>query len=82
MDAYLAAAGFGEDRKHPLFHTANRERKLTRAPMTRSDILRMIKRRARDAGLAETTSCHTHRHHQLHRARRQRRESPSHRRPR
>jgi integrase/recombinase XerD len=36
-------------------------RKLTDRPMDRNDALRMIKRRARSAGLSEDTCCHTFR---------------------
>ena len=62
MDAYLAQAGFAEqDKKTPLFRTVDRRHRPTNAPMTRTDILRMIKRRARQAGLPSSTSCHTFR---------------------
>ncbi len=39
----------------------DRRHRPTNAPMTRTDILRMIKRRARQAGLPSSTSCHTFR---------------------
>ncbi len=62
MDAYLAQAGFADqDKKTPLFRTVDRRLRPTDAPMTRTDILRMIKRRARQAGLPSSTSCHTFR---------------------
>src|SRR5207247_527758 len=51
LDAYLASAGDDGEKKEPLFRTLNRERKLTEERITRNDVLRMIKRRARDAGL-------------------------------
>jgi integrase/recombinase XerD len=61
MDAYLAAAGTGDDPKGPLFRTLGRDRNLTSSKMTRTDVLRMIKRRAAAAGLPESTCCHTFR---------------------
>jgi integrase/recombinase XerD len=39
----------------PSIHKGN---KLTGNPMTRSDVLYMMKRRARDAGLPYSTCCH------------------------
>lgn len=49
--------------KSPLFRSAGRGRsgRLTDRPMTRSDVLRMIKRRARAAGLPLSICCHTFR---------------------
>jgi site-specific recombinase XerD len=61
LDAYIQAAGLADEKKAPLFHTLDRERKLTQERITRNDVFRMIKRRARDAGLPDTTSCHTFR---------------------
>ena len=61
LDAYLEAAGIAEGKKTPLFRTLDRERRLTEQRITRNDVLRMVKRRARDAGLPATTSCHTFR---------------------
>ena len=61
MDAYLAAAGIGDDKKGPLFRSVDKHRKLTVNPMTRTDVLRMIKRRALAAGLPSSTCCHTFR---------------------
>ncbi len=49
------------DNKTPLVHGENRGRRLTERPMHRLDVLRMIKRRARAAGLPQTTCCHTFR---------------------
>ena len=59
--AYLTAAGIAEDKKGPLFRSVDRHRRLTVNPMTRTDVLRMIKRRAEDADLPESTCCHTFR---------------------
>jgi len=47
----MAAAGSGDDKKGPLFRTFKRGDKLTGNPMIRSDVLYMIKRRAKGAGL-------------------------------
>ncbi len=61
LDAYLEAAGSAGDAKRALFRTLDKERKLTTERITRNDVLRMIKRRARFARLPATTSCHTFR---------------------
>jgi site-specific recombinase XerD len=59
LDAYLEAAGVAGEKKTPLFRTVDpRERTLTEERITRNDVLRMIKRRARAAHLPSTTSCH------------------------
>lgn len=61
LDAYLKATGIGEAKKSPLFRTVDRHGRITDRGMTRNDALRMVKRRARAAGLSEKTSCHTFR---------------------
>ena len=61
MDAYLEAAGIAGDKKTPLFRSVDKSRKLTENPMNRNDVLRMIKRRAKAAGLPYSTCCHTFR---------------------
>jgi integrase/recombinase XerD len=61
LDAYIAAAGIGGDKKSPLFRTIDRRRKLTGRPMHRNDALRMIKQRAKAIGLPEEICCHTFR---------------------
>lgn len=61
LDAYIEAAGIGRDKKSPLFRSVDRHRRLTDRPVHRIDVLRMIKRRARAAGLPESTCCHTFR---------------------
>ena len=50
MDAYIDAAGIWEQKKGPLFRSVNKYRQLTLNPITRTDVLRMIKRRAEEAG--------------------------------
>jgi site-specific recombinase XerD len=61
VDAYLEAAGIASQKKKSLFRTIDKHRQLTDRPMYREDVLRMIKRRAQDAGLPATTCCHTFR---------------------
>jgi len=61
IDAYLEAAGIRMEPKSPLFRSVDKHRRLTFRPMTRTDVLRMIKRRAEHAGLPSSTSCHTFR---------------------
>lgn len=61
LDAYIRAAGLPRQGKHPLFRTAGRDGRLTARAMTRNDVFRMVKRRARDAGLPSSTCCHTFR---------------------
>jgi integrase/recombinase XerD len=61
LDAYLEAAGVAGDRKGWLFRTIDKTRKLTSRPMDPNDALRMIKRRAGEAGLSPAVCCHTFR---------------------
>lgn len=62
LDAYLEAAKSENwSKKAPLFRTISRERAITEARMTRTDVLRMVKRRAENAGLPDSTCCHTFR---------------------
>lgn len=61
MDAYLAAAAIANQKKEPLFRSVDKHRNLTVNPITRTDALRMIKRRALAAGLPSSTCCHTFR---------------------
>jgi integrase/recombinase XerD len=62
LDAYLTEAGIGQQIRRPLFRaTRGRTRILTDRPLTRIDVLRMVKRRARDAALAVPVSCHAFR---------------------
>ncbi len=60
LDAYLKLAGM-ESEKSRLFRTVAKRGGLTDRPMTRTDALRMIKRRALAAGLPYSTCCHTFR---------------------
>lgn len=61
VHAYLDVAGIWDEKKGPLFRSADVHRKLTLNPMTRTDVLRMVKRRALAAGLPYSTCCHTFR---------------------
>ena len=61
VDAYLEAAGIGDESKTPLFRTLDRERRLTVRRIDRVDVFAMIRRRARRAGLREIIGCHTFR---------------------
>jgi site-specific recombinase XerD len=47
LDAWIAAAGIGDEKKGPLFRSFKKGDKLTDNPITRSDVLYMIKRRAK-----------------------------------
>ena len=61
VDDYVQAAGIADDKKSPLFRTVSRHRQLTARRMHRADVLRMIKRRAQQAGLPEHICCHSFR---------------------
>jgi integrase/recombinase XerD len=61
MDAYVDRAGIAGDKKGPLFRTLDRHRRLTAERVHPNDVLRMIKRYARRAGLSEEICCHTFR---------------------
>lgn len=59
LEAYLAAASIAEDSHSPLFRSLNRRRQLTERRMHRNEVLDMVKRRARAAGLPDNIGCHT-----------------------
>lgn len=61
LDAYIHAAAIANQKRSPLFRTVDRRGHLTNRPMTRSDALRMIKRRTATIGLPSTICCHTFR---------------------
>ena len=59
LDAYLQAAGLLEAKKTPLFRSARgRTGDLATTAMHRVDVFRMIRRRAKDAGLGADACCH------------------------
>lgn len=60
VDAYLKITG-SDDKKAPLFRSIDKHRKITDRSIHRIDVLRMIKRRSKAAGLPQTTCCHTFR---------------------
>jgi integrase/recombinase XerD len=61
LDAYLQASGLSDEPKTPLFRTIDRQKRLTETRMNRHDAIRMVKRRARAAGLPASICCHTFR---------------------
>ena len=61
VDAYMEAAGIAGDKKGFLFRSVTKRGELTERPMTRTDVLRMIKRRSLAIGLPYSTCCHTFR---------------------
>lgn len=61
IDEYLETAGIAEDKKCPLFRSLNRQRQLTERRLHRIEVVAMIKRRGRQAGLPDNISCHTFR---------------------
>jgi integrase len=61
LDAYIDAAGIWEEKTSPIFRSVDRRRELTPNPMRRTDVLRMDKRRALEAGLPSSACCHTFR---------------------
>lgn len=62
LDAYLLAAGIGEEKKSPLWRTSRgRSGALAEAGMSRVDAFRMVRRRALAAGLSPDIGCHTFR---------------------
>jgi integrase/recombinase XerD len=62
LEEYIAAAGIAEDRKGLLFRTTRgRSKELTGNSLLQSDIWRMIRRRAAQAGIKTEIGCHTFR---------------------
>jgi integrase/recombinase XerD len=63
LDEYIVAASIGSDRKGPLFRSAaGKTGTVSEERMSRTDILRMVKRRALAAGInSERICCHTFR---------------------
>lgn len=58
LDEYLRGAGNQNDRRTPLFRTLDGQGRLTDRAATRNDVFRMVKRRAKNAGLSVDTCCH------------------------
>ena len=61
LDAYLDAAGIGNQKGAPLWRSMSRERTFSENRMSRVDVFRMIKRRVRQAELGAAANCHTFR---------------------
>jgi site-specific recombinase XerD len=61
MDAYIAAAGIGEQKKTPLFRSINSKRQLTERRLDRQRAWAMVKRRIKKSGLAGNYSPHSFR---------------------
>lgn len=62
IDAYLKASGISGEYTTPLFRSfRGRSGDITECGVTRTDVFRMVKRRAKAAGLSPTTCCHTFR---------------------
>jgi integrase/recombinase XerD len=61
LNAWIAAAGISREKKGPLFRTMSKGDALSHRPMSRFDVLHMIKRRAEAAALPYSTCCHTFR---------------------
>lgn len=61
LDAYIQAAGIGDEKKQPLFRALDRHRQLSDRRLTRRDCLEMVKRRAKNAGIPENVCNHTFR---------------------
>src|SRR5690242_1793821 len=62
LDSYIEAARIGEEKKGPLFRASNgKTGVLSERPLDREDAFHMIRRRARQAGIATKIGCHTFR---------------------
>jgi site-specific recombinase XerD len=62
LDAYIEAAGIEDDKKGPLFRSANRRTgELTERPLRSADAWAMVRRRAKAAGIETAIGCHTFR---------------------
>lgn len=61
VHAYIAAAEINDEKNAPLFRSVDRHRQLTVRRLSRREVLAMIKRRARSAGIPDVICCHTFR---------------------
>ncbi|MDZ4850352.1 MAG: hypothetical protein SGI77_13790 [Pirellulaceae bacterium] len=57
--AYILAAGIEADKKLPLFRSIGSDKRLSINRISRTDVLRMIQRRAVAAGLSRKIGCYT-----------------------
>jgi len=61
VDAYLEAGGIADEKRTPLFRAVDRRRNLSPRPLHRTDVLLMVKRRVKAAGLPAAICNHTFR---------------------
>ena len=62
IDEYIQQAGFAGDKKGFLFRTAiGKTKTLSERPLNQVDVYRMIRRRAKEAGILTPIGCHTFR---------------------
>ena len=61
LDAYLEAAGIGDEKGTPLWRSMTKGGAFTPNRMNRVDVFRMVKRRVRQAELGVAANCHTFR---------------------
>lgn len=61
VDAYLEAAGIADEKKSPLFRAMTPKRTLSDRRLRSTKVWEMVKRRAAQAGLPDTVTCHTFR---------------------
>ena len=61
LNAYIVAARIADQRGAPLFRSMDRRRQITDRRLHRIDVLAMVKRRTRRAGLSPDICCHTFR---------------------
>ena len=61
LDAYLEAAGIGNEKGTPLWRSMRRDGTFSQNRMSRIDVFRMVKRRVRQAELGVAANCHTFR---------------------
>ena len=61
MEAYLDASGIRTEKDSPIFRTVDRRRELTGDRLSRVDVFRMVRRRAKKAGLDTEACCHSFR---------------------
>lgn len=61
VEDYLEGTELWSSPKLPLFQSVDRQRRLSGLRLQRKNVFDMVKRRARAAGLPETTCCHTFR---------------------
>lgn len=59
VEAYLEEGRIRHEMHSPLFRTIDSYRQLTKRRMERGDVLRMVKRRAKRAGIESRVCCHT-----------------------